>query len=99
MPLCSRGELPALWRSQGVQQVEDEPLAIELSFESFDDYWLPFLGGRGPAGAYAASLSPARCAALEARLRSRVLGARDDGPFPSGPRRGRRRVWLDEQRT
>jgi SAM-dependent methyltransferase len=81
MPLCRRGELAALWRANGLQQVEEQPIAVELSFSSFDDYWRPFLGGQGPAGAYAASLTEPRRAALEARLRGRLLGTRQDGPF------------------
>jgi SAM-dependent methyltransferase len=81
MPLCRRGELAELWRANGLQQVEEQPLAIELAFLSFDDYWLPFLGGQGPAGAYAASLSESARAALEARLRQRLLGERQDGAF------------------
>ena len=81
MPLSRRGELGTLWRANGLQQVEETPIAVELAFASFDDYWLPFLGGQGPAGAYAASLpEPARLA-LESRLRRRLLGDRRDGAF------------------
>jgi SAM-dependent methyltransferase len=81
MPLCRPGELAALWRANGLERVEELPITIELSFASFDDYWRPFLGGQGPAGAYAASLSEPRRAALETRLRRRLLGTRQDGPF------------------
>jgi SAM-dependent methyltransferase len=81
MPLSRRGELAALWRAQGLQRVEEQPLVIELSFSSFDDYWRPFLGAQGPAGAYAASLPEPRRAALADRLRGRLLGTRPDGPF------------------
>jgi len=81
MPLCRRGELAALWRASGFERVEEQEIAIELPFASFDDYWQPFLGAQGPAGAYAASLPEPRRAALEARLRSRLLGTREDGPF------------------
>ena len=81
LPLCKRGELAALWRANGLQQVEDQPIVIDLAFASFDDYWSPFLGGQGPAGAYVASLSETRRAALEARLRDRLLSSRKDGPF------------------
>ena len=81
MPLCRQGELAALWRATGLVRVEELPIAIDLRFGSFDDYWRPFLGGQGPAGAYAASLSEPRRAALEARLRRRLLGPRGDGPF------------------
>jgi SAM-dependent methyltransferase len=81
MPLCRRGELAALWRSNGLQQVDEQPLTIEMPFASFDDFWRPFLGGQGPAGAYAVSLPEAKRAALEAALRRRLLGTRPDGPF------------------
>lgn len=81
MALCRRGELAALFRANGLQQVEEQPIAIETSFVSFDDYWLPFLGGQGPAGAYAASLSEAARIALESKLRGRLLGERQEGAF------------------
>jgi len=82
MPLCKPGELAALWQGQELVRVEEQPIAIEMEFDSFDDYWRPFLGGQGPAGAYVAALDEPRRAALEARLRSRVLGGgRSDGPF------------------
>ena len=81
MPLCRRGELAALWRAGGLRHVAEQPLAIELSFASFDDYWVPFLGGQGPAGAYAASLPDQARAALGGRLRRRLLGERQDGAF------------------
>jgi SAM-dependent methyltransferase len=81
MPLCRRGELGALWSAGGLENVEEQPIEIDLVFTAFDDYWLPFLGGQGPAGAYAVSLPGASRAALEARLRTRLLGDRADGPF------------------
>jgi SAM-dependent methyltransferase len=81
MPLCRRGELAALWRANGLQQVEEEPITIELTFTSFDDYWQPFLGGQGPAGAYVRSLPEPQRAALENRLRQRLLATRPDRPF------------------
>ena len=77
MPLCRRGELAALWRAHGLVQVEEQPLTIPQSFASFDDYWSPFLGGQGPAGAYVAGLPETERAALRLRLRQRLLG---DGP-------------------
>jgi SAM-dependent methyltransferase len=81
MPLCRPGELAALWRAGGLENVEERPITIDLAFSGFDDYWVPFLGGQGPAGAYAMSLADASRASLEARLRERLLGGRDDGPF------------------
>ena len=81
MPLCKEGELAALWRAEGLQHVQEQPIAIELSFASFDDYWSPFLGGQGPAGAYVTSLPETARAALQSRLRKRLLRDRQDGRF------------------
>lgn len=72
MPLSRSGELAALWRQHGLADVVEAPLVIELSFESFDDFWSPFLKGQGPAGAYVASLSEARQQLLRDRLRRRL---------------------------
>lgn len=88
MPLCKRGELAALWRGQGLERVEEQPIDVELRFASFEDYWTPFLGGQGPAGAHAAALPEGRRRELESRLRQRLLGARPDGPITL-----RARVW------
>lgn len=81
MPLCRSGELAALWRAHGLKQVVEQPLTFTMTFASFDDYWTPFLGGQGPAGAYAAKLPEADRAALAQRLRKRLLGSRADGPI------------------
>jgi SAM-dependent methyltransferase len=81
MPLCRRGELATLWREHGLAQVVEQPLTIRMSFSSFEDYWEPFLGGQGPAGAYVASLSPARRDALRNRIRQRLVGNGLDRPI------------------
>ena len=77
MPLCRRGELSALWKDAGLQAVTEEGLTIDTAFASFDDYWAPFLGKQGPAGAFVAALPENRREALQLRLRKRLLG---DGP-------------------
>jgi hypothetical protein len=81
MPLCRAGELSLLWRANGLDRVEEQGIAIELSFTSFDDYWTPFLDGQGPAGVYATSLSDANRDALAARLRDRLVATTPDGSF------------------
>jgi SAM-dependent methyltransferase/L-amino acid N-acyltransferase YncA len=88
LPLCRRGELAALWREMGLQDVVEEALTIETRFASFDDYWAPFLDRQGPAGVYTASLAPADRDALKARVRQRLLG---DGP--DRPIEMRARAW------
>ena len=77
MPLCRRGDLATLWRKEGLQEVVEEALTIETRFESFDDFWTPFLEKQGPAGAYASSLPAADREALRLRLRRRLVG---EGP-------------------
>lgn len=78
MPLSRAGELASLWKEAGLRGVEERPLEIAMRFESFDDYWRPFLLGQGPAGAYVARLSAEGQAALRERLRER-LSARPGG--------------------
>jgi SAM-dependent methyltransferase len=81
MKLCREGQLGALWRRAGLANVEEQPLVIEQAYVSFDDYWGPFLKGAGPGGAYVVSLAEDRRRQLEARMRKRLLGGRDDGAF------------------
>ena len=72
MPLCTRGSLAELWRMHGLQDVDEQPLTIEMKFASFDDYWQPFLCGQGPAGVYVSSLAKSARHALESRLHERL---------------------------
>ena len=81
MKLSHRGELAALWKRAGLTDVREEPLSIEQAFSSFDDYWGSFLKGAGPGGAYVVSLSETRRRELEARMKKRLLGNREDGAF------------------
>lgn len=81
MPLCRPGELEALWRAGGLERVEEQPIEIETPFTSFDDYWLPFLGGQGPAGGHVAGLADSARSALQGRLRTRLSGDRRDRAF------------------
>jgi SAM-dependent methyltransferase len=79
LPLCRHSQLSALWLSQGMLAVGERPLTITQRFASFEDYWNPFLGGQGPAGAYVVSLSPAARIRLCDRLRRRLVGERGNG--------------------
>ena len=81
MPFCRKGELAALWRNHNLQNVEERPLTIPIAFRSFEDYWMPFLAGQGPAGAYAASLSQDQRTQLKLRLRRRLVGDGQDRPI------------------
>lgn len=80
MPLCASDELAAFWSTHGLTQVDTQPLTLTMTFASFEDYWTPFLGGQGPAGAYVAALPVEARDELRVRLRDRLLGDRSDGP-------------------
>jgi SAM-dependent methyltransferase len=75
MPLCTRGALAELCRAHGLQDVDEQPLTIEMAFTSFVDYWQPFQCGQGPAGVYVSSLAESARCALESRLRDRLPDA------------------------
>ncbi len=77
-PLCRPEALTTLFAHAGLNGIETEPIDIPTSFSTFDDYWRPFLGGQGPAPAYAMSLDEARRERLRERLQAR-LAPRADG--------------------
>lgn len=80
MKLCRAGELARLWRDGGVREVRERSIKTTTRFESFADYWNPFLDGQGPAGKYALGLNQAKREELRAALREKLVGRRD-GPF------------------
>jgi SAM-dependent methyltransferase len=67
-PLCRPAALVDLCRSSGLRDIRCEAIEMATGFASFDDYWLPFLGGTGPAPSYVASLNVEHCAELARRL-------------------------------
>ena len=77
-PLCEPAALRAAFESAGLADVDVATLTIDTPLRDFDDYWSPFLGGQGPAPAYACSLDEPSCEALRERLRER-LPTRADG--------------------
>jgi SAM-dependent methyltransferase len=71
-PLCRASALTAAFEEAGLKDVQTTSLETIATFAGFEEYWRPFLGGQGPAPAYAMSLSEERRAALKAALRSSV---------------------------
>ena len=80
-PLCRPEALAALFAGAGLKAVEVTAIDIATPFANFEDYWKPFLGGQGPAPAYAMSLDEGARARLRDRVRER-LPARPDGSIP-----------------
>jgi SAM-dependent methyltransferase len=81
MKLSRQGQLGEFWKKAGLINIKEEPLVIDQAYASFDDYWDSFTRGAGPGGAYVVSLSEDRRRQLEARMRKRLLGDRQDGAF------------------
>ena len=69
-PLCRPEPLTELFASAGLGGTEVTAIDITTSFATFEDYWRPFLGGQGPAPAYAMALEET----ARARLRDRIQG-------------------------
>ena len=74
---CNPEGLTALCAEGGWPSATVAPIEVETRFGSFEDYWLPFTLGAGPAPGYCASLPEEKRAALKQRLKQDVGG---DGP-------------------
>ncbi len=69
-PVCKPSALKTAFEEAGLTDVETTAIEVIAEFVDFEDYWRPFLGGQGPAPAYAMSLSEERRATLRATLKS-----------------------------
>jgi hypothetical protein len=72
MPFCTPDQLEELWSSVGLADVLVIPVVVGARYDGFEDLWDPLERGVAPSGAYAASLSAERRAALKAELRRRL---------------------------
>ncbi|THG34376.1 methyltransferase domain-containing protein [Glaciibacter flavus] len=84
--LCTPDALRELFAAH-LADVGVEAIDLIAEFEDFDDYWMPFLGGQGPAPAYVATLTNAARERLREELR------RELAPSPDGPFTLRARAW------
>jgi len=71
-PQCRPEALEILFAAAGLKGIEVKPIDVPTRFASFDDYWQPFLGGQGPAPAYAMSLDETARVRLRDRVRERL---------------------------
>ncbi|MFH1602605.1 MAG: methyltransferase domain-containing protein [Pseudomonadota bacterium] len=69
-PICSSAALRAAFEGAGLSNIEVTALNAVADFASFEEYWRPFLGGQGPAPAYAMSLAEDQ----RSRLRDAIRG-------------------------
>jgi SAM-dependent methyltransferase len=86
-PQFTREGMEALLRHAGLDAVRSAPLEIDTSFRDFEDFWAPFLGGTGPAPAYATALEEDARQALRERLRAALQ------PGPDGHIVLKARAW------
>jgi hypothetical protein len=80
-PLCRPEALERLFQDAGLTAVHLRSIDIATRFADFDDFWLPFLGGQGPAPSYVMSLDEATRNELRERLHRR-LPVESDGSIP-----------------
>lgn len=72
------GELVEIARRAGFADAEQAVLTVHRRYESFEDWWEPFLLGMGPAGAVVADLDDAGRDRLRDACRDQLPS---DGPF------------------
>lgn len=75
-PVCRPGPLMELFREAGLVDIEVQSLDLPAAFDSFEDYWTPFLGGTGSAPKYCTSLT----VEAQSRLREKLRGRLPIGP-------------------
>ncbi|MEO7664366.1 MAG: class I SAM-dependent methyltransferase [Candidatus Limnocylindrales bacterium] len=68
-PVAAEKPFRNAFAGAGLDAVEVQPIDITMRFNGFDDLWAPFLGGTGPAPAYAGSLASPALARLRDRFR------------------------------
>jgi SAM-dependent methyltransferase len=71
------GHLAKLCGQADLRRVESSRLAVEVAFESLEQWWEPYTQGVGPAGTYVAQLDEAR----RHELRSRCAELLPPAPF------------------
>ena len=71
-PLCRPEALADLFGQAGLEEIDVTGIDIQTRFATFDGYWRPFLGGQGPAPAYAMSLDETARVRLRDRVRERL---------------------------
>lgn len=107
-PMTRRGDLEALFRSHGLQQVEESSLTIWMDFDDFADYWGR---SRGARARWASMCPPCRrrrrrscrgTCARPMRPGRRTVRATSPAPPPSAagwcqPMEGRSMLLIDNQ--
>jgi trans-aconitate methyltransferase len=75
-PICRPKPLLEVFTRSGLRDVEVRAIDIPAAFDSFEDYWAPFLGGTGSAPKYCTSLDESARHRLKQEVQRRL---------PTGP--------------
>jgi SAM-dependent methyltransferase len=70
LPGARKGHLGDLFVAAGLREVETTTISAPLEHGSFDEWWAPYTGGVGPAGAHVARLGEADRERLRERCRA-----------------------------
>jgi len=70
--ICNPDGLRNCFEQAELEKIDVRSLQVEMVFNGFDDYWAPFLGGQGPAPAYAMSLTDVERGRIAELIRSRL---------------------------
>ena len=76
-PIATEAGLSDAFKSAGLTKVTTRAIDVTTPFADFDDLWQPFLGGQGPAAAYAMRLPDPAREALRDRFRANLPIAQD----------------------
>lgn len=74
---CNPEALRSVFDAGGLEDLEIAAIDVPTNFSNFDDYWAPFLEGKGAAPAFAMSLAEKDRVALRETLRLRLPTAPD----------------------
>ncbi|MBX3092648.1 MAG: methyltransferase domain-containing protein [Cryobacterium sp.] len=77
LPGAHEGSLSELFAAAGLGDIVEVALELSVQHRDFEEWWTPYTGGVGPAGAYFASLAAEHRTALREQCRSML----PDGPF------------------
>ena len=72
LPGTQDGQLASYAHQAGLHDVTSSALTVSNHFETFDEWWAPYLLGVGPLGAYVATLDDDHRRAVQERCRQRL---------------------------
>ncbi len=79
-PFLRPGSLEALWREAGLADVRAASLAVDVTYDDFDDYWQPLSENGQTFSQYYTALPTELQARLRDTVRAAYLVGDDDGP-------------------